>query len=108
MRILIVGAGDIGFQLSKRLSQDGYDITMVKGIKTALFGGDGLFYATMTGPGKVWIQSLPFARLAGRMLAAAMPGEEQARQREGTRVRIGRGKATEPRPEAARPEVQGE
>ena len=49
----------------------GYDITMVKGIKTALFGGDGLFYATMTGPGKVWIQSLPFSRLASRIYAAA-------------------------------------
>ena len=39
----------------------------------ALFGGEGLFFARLTGPGKVWIQSLPFARLAGRMLAAAMP-----------------------------------
>lgn len=48
------------------------------------------------------------ARLRLDELAAAMPAEEQARQREGTRVRIGRGKATEPRPEAARPEVQGE
>ena len=49
----------------------GYDITMVKGIKTALFGGEGLFYATMSGPGKVWIQSLPFSRLASRIYAAA-------------------------------------
>ena len=48
------------------------------------------------------------ARLRLDELAAAMPAEEQARQREGTRVRIGQGKATEPRPEAARPEVQGE
>ena len=44
---------------------------MVKGIKTALFGGDGLFYATMTGPGKVWIQALPFSRPASRIYAAA-------------------------------------
>ncbi len=48
------------------------------------------------------------ARLRLDELAAAMPADEQARQRDGTRVRIGRGKATEPRPEAARPEVQGE
>ena len=38
---------------------------------TALFGGEGVFLATLTGPGKVWIQSLPFSRLAGRMLSAA-------------------------------------
>ena len=48
-----------------------YDIQMVKGIKTALFGGEGLFYATLTGPGTVWIQSLPFSRLASRVFAAA-------------------------------------
>ena len=48
-----------------------YDIQMVKGIKTALFGGEGLFFATLTGPGTVWIQSLPFSRLASRVFAAA-------------------------------------
>lgn len=48
-----------------------YDIQMVKGIKTALFGGEGLFYAALTGPGSVWIQSLPFSRLASRVFAAA-------------------------------------
>ena len=48
-----------------------YDIQMVSGIKTALFGGEGLFYASLTGPGKVWIQSLPFSRLASRIYAAA-------------------------------------
>jgi uncharacterized protein (TIGR00266 family) len=42
-----------------------------RGVKSALFGGEGLFFARLTGPGHVWIQSLPFARLAGRMLAAA-------------------------------------
>ena len=36
-----------------------------------LFGGEGLFFAVLRGPGKVWLQSLPFSRLAGRMLAAA-------------------------------------
>ena len=40
-------------------------------IKTALFGGEGIFYATLTGPGRVWLQSLPFSRLADRIYAAA-------------------------------------
>jgi len=48
-----------------------YNIEMVKGIKTALFGGEGLFFATLRGPGSVWIQSLPFSRLASRVFAAA-------------------------------------
>ena len=48
-----------------------YDIQMVSGIKTALFGGEGLFFATLRGPGKIWLQSLPFSRLAGRIVAAA-------------------------------------
>ena len=48
-----------------------YDIQMVGGIKTALFGGEGLFFATLRGPGKIWLQSLPFSRLAGRIVAAA-------------------------------------
>ncbi|WP_419883318.1 TIGR00266 family protein [Peribacillus sp. B-H-3] len=47
-----------------------YSIEMVKGVKTALFGGEGLFLATMQGPGAVWIQSLPFSRLASRVFAA--------------------------------------
>ncbi len=48
-----------------------FDIQYVGGIKTALFGGEGLFFATLTGPGTVWMQSLPFARLASRIFAAA-------------------------------------
>jgi uncharacterized protein (TIGR00266 family) len=48
-----------------------YDIQFVGGIKTALFGGEGLFFATLRGPGKVWLQSLPLSRLAGRIVAAA-------------------------------------
>lgn len=48
-----------------------YDIQFAGGIKNALFGGEGLFLATLTGPGKVWLQSLPFSRLAGRILANA-------------------------------------
>jgi uncharacterized protein (TIGR00266 family) len=48
-----------------------YDIQLVGGIKNTLFGGEGLFLATLTGPGEVWFQSLPFSRLAGRIVAAA-------------------------------------
>jgi uncharacterized protein (TIGR00266 family) len=53
--------------------QDGvdFDIQQAGGIKTMLFGGEGLFFAVLRGPGKVWLQSLPFSRLAGRMLASA-------------------------------------
>jgi uncharacterized protein (TIGR00266 family) len=46
-----------------------YDIQFVGGIKNTIFGGEGLFFATLRGPGKVWIQSLPISRLAGRILA---------------------------------------
>lgn len=49
------------------------DVTRVGGVKTMLVGGEGVFFARLRGPGKVWIQSLPFSRLAGRMLAAAGP-----------------------------------
>ncbi|MFT2622279.1 AIM24 family protein, partial [Escherichia coli] len=45
-----------------------YDIQFVGGIKNSLFGGEGLFFATLTGPGTVWIQTLPISRLAGRIL----------------------------------------
>jgi uncharacterized protein (TIGR00266 family) len=48
-----------------------YDIQMVGGIKSALFGGEGLFFATLRGPGRIWLQSLPLSRLAGRIVAAA-------------------------------------
>ena len=48
-----------------------YDIQMVPGIKTALFGGEGLFFAHLRGPGRVLLQTLPFSRLADRIIAAA-------------------------------------
>lgn len=48
-----------------------FDLISAGGIKSSLFGGEGLFFARLRGPGHVWIQSLPFSRLAGRMLAAA-------------------------------------
>ncbi|MDF3078827.1 MAG: hypothetical protein K0S09_2716 [Sphingobacteriaceae bacterium] len=49
--------------------QINYDIQFVGGIKNTLFGGEGVFFATLRGPGKVWIQSLPISRLASRILS---------------------------------------
>jgi uncharacterized protein (AIM24 family) len=46
-----------------------YDIQFVGGIKNTLFGGEGLFFATLRGPGKVWIQTLPISRLASRIIS---------------------------------------
>src|SRR5262245_31004181 len=60
-----------------------YDIQLVGGIKTALFGGEGLFFATLRGPGRVWLQSLPFSRLASRIYAAA-PQTGGRRREEGS------------------------
>jgi uncharacterized protein (AIM24 family) len=60
-----------------------FDIMQAGGIKTMLFGGEGLFFAKITGPGKVWLQSLPFSRLAGRMLACS-PTTGSRRQGEGS------------------------
>ena len=54
-----------------------YDIQFVGKVKTALFGGEGLFFATLTGPGKVWLQSLPLSRLADRLMKAARSGHRQ-------------------------------
>jgi uncharacterized protein (TIGR00266 family) len=54
-----------------------YDIQMQKGIKNMLFGGEGLFLVHLTGPGDVWLQSLPFSRLAGRIMAGAGGGKEE-------------------------------
>jgi uncharacterized protein (TIGR00266 family) len=58
-----------------------YDIQFVGGFKNVLFGGEGLFLAQLTGPGKVYLQSLPFSRLADRIAAAARfsKGGEEAR-----------------------------
>lgn len=51
-----------------------YDIEFVGGIKNTIFGGEGLFFAKLKGPGTVYIQSLPFSRLAARVLATAPKG----------------------------------
>ena len=72
-----LGAGetlrlDTGCLVALQPSVD-YDIQMVRGIKNAIFGGEGLFLATLKGPGTIWVQSLPFTRLAGRILANIGP-----------------------------------
>src|SRR5687768_990279 len=59
-----------------------YDIQMVPGVKTALFGGEGLFFVKLTGPGRVILQTLPFSRLADRIIAAS-PRAGGARREEG-------------------------
>ena len=63
--------GEAGSMFYRESDSVEYDIQMVPGIKTALFGGEGLFFATLRGPGTVMLQSLPFARLASRIFAAA-------------------------------------
>jgi len=51
-----------------------FDIEFIGGIRNKLFGGEGIFFATLRGPGKVWIQTLPVSRLASRILTYASPG----------------------------------
>jgi uncharacterized protein (TIGR00266 family) len=60
-----------------------YDIQYVGKIKSALFGGEGLFFATLRGPGRVWLQSLPLSRLANRIIAA-VPGVARGGREEGS------------------------
>jgi len=68
----------VGFQPSVS-----YDIQYVGKVKTALFGGEGLFYATLRGPGRVWLQSLPLSRLANRIISA-VPGLTRGGKGEGS------------------------
>ena len=56
-----------------------YDIQFVGGFRNALFGGEGLFYATLTGPGHVVLQTLPFSRLANRLAAAVGSRKEESK-----------------------------
>ena len=60
-----------------------YDIQYVGKIKSAIFGGEGLFFATLRGPGRVWLQSLPLSRLANRIVAA-VPGLTRGGKGEGS------------------------
>ena len=64
---------DTGCLVAMEQSVD-FDIQQAGNIKTALFGGEGLFFARVRGPGRVWLQSLPFSRLAGRMLQSRPGG----------------------------------
>jgi uncharacterized protein (AIM24 family) len=57
-----------------------YDIERVGGIKTSLFGGEGLFFASLTGPGRVWLQTLPFSRLAERIHQAYRSDKEDVKR----------------------------
>jgi uncharacterized protein (TIGR00266 family) len=54
-----------------------FDIIRAGGVKSMIFGGEGVFFAQLTGPGHIWLQSLPFSRLAGRILANSMGGQEE-------------------------------
>jgi uncharacterized protein (TIGR00266 family) len=57
-----------------------YDIVRVGGIKTSLFGGEGLFFASLIGPGRVWLQTLPFSRLADRIHEAYRGDREDVKR----------------------------
>lgn len=57
-----------------------YSIEMVKGVKTMLFGGEGLFYAAMCGPGDVYLQTMPFSRMADRIIGASMSSTGETRR----------------------------
>jgi uncharacterized protein (TIGR00266 family) len=60
-----------------------YNIEYVGKVKTALFGGEGLFFATLRGPGRIWLQSLPLSRMANRIVAA-VPGLGRGGREEGS------------------------
>jgi uncharacterized protein (AIM24 family) len=60
-----------------------FDIEYVGKIKSALFGGEGLFFATLRGPGRIWLQSLPLSRMASRIVAA-VPGLARGGREEGS------------------------
>jgi len=65
-----------------------YDIQMLGGFKNMLFGGEGLFLASLTGPGRVYLQGLPFSRLADRISAAAGVGGDEVGEERGIMGRI--------------------
>jgi uncharacterized protein (TIGR00266 family) len=65
-----------------------YDIQRIKGVKSMLFGGEGLFYAILRGPGKIFIQTTPFSRFADRVMSAAGGGKGQVQRGGGLLGRI--------------------
>jgi len=64
-----------------------YDIQMVKGIKNLLFGGEGLFLVTLTGPGRIWLQTMPMSKLAGA-IRKFMPSAE-GKSDSGLNIKLG-------------------
>lgn len=65
-----------------------YDIQMVKGIKNVIFGGEGLFFVSLTGPGRVWLQTMPLTKLAGA-IRQYMPQAESSHQNPGLNIKLG-------------------
>jgi len=65
----------------------GYDIQMVKGIRNILFGGEGLFFVTLTGPGRIWLQTMPLSKLAGA-IRQYLPKAEGSRE-SGVNIKLG-------------------
>jgi uncharacterized protein (AIM24 family) len=66
----------------------GYDVEMVKGFTNILFGGEGLFFATLTGPGRVWLQTMPMSKLAGAIMQY-LPRAEGNNQSKGLNINLG-------------------
>jgi len=64
-----------------------FDIEMIKGFKNMLFGGEGLFLARLTGPGRVWLQTMPISKLAGALMAY-MPRAEGSNE-SGIKINLG-------------------
>lgn len=79
---------DTGCLVAMQSSVD-YDIRTVPGIKNALFGGEGIFFVNLTGPGKVILQTLPFSRMADKIIAASRLGMGQRREQGGVLGPIG-------------------
>ena len=65
-----------------------YDIQMIKGIKNMLFGGEGLFLVSLTGPGRIWLQTMPMSKLAGA-IAHYLPRQENNQQGPGFNINLG-------------------
>ncbi len=65
-----------------------YDIQVVKGIRNILFGGEGLFFVTLTGPGRVWLQTMPISKLAGA-IRQFLPKAEGSNEGPGLNIKLG-------------------
>ena len=64
-----------------------YDIQMVKGIRNILFGGEGLFFVSLTGPGRIWLQTMPMTKLAGA-IRQYLPQAEGSKE-QGINIKLG-------------------